>query len=82
MTRGWQTSRSRSSPCRCASSSLDEWWSRVSALAGPLANILAAMPPEAQHALRGRAQDAAAAYATADGFEFPGLALVAGATRT
>ena len=61
--------------------SLDDWWMRVSALAGPLANILAAMAPEARDALRTRAEDAAAGYATSDGYEFPGLALVAGATR-
>ncbi len=63
-------------------SSLDEWWTRASALAGPLANILAAMEPEARDTARARAEDAAAAYAAADGFEFPGLALVAGAIRT
>jgi SAM-dependent methyltransferase len=59
--------------------SFDEWWRRTSALAGPLAAILAALPEPAAHAIRDRAREAAAAYETAAGLEFPGASLIAAA---
>jgi ubiquinone/menaquinone biosynthesis C-methylase UbiE len=62
--------------------SFDEWWNRCSSLAGPLAQRLAALPPPALHALRARARRAVVAYETPDGFEFPGVSLVAAAHRT
>jgi SAM-dependent methyltransferase len=64
-------------PMRVAS--FDEWWERTTALAGPLAQMLASMPDEAQQALRGRAREAVGPYETADGLEFPGVTLLAGA---
>jgi SAM-dependent methyltransferase len=57
--------------------SFDEWWSRTSALAGPLSNILAAMPSEAVDGIRNRLIEATREYETADGLEFPGLTLLA-----
>jgi SAM-dependent methyltransferase len=57
--------------------SFDEWWSRTSALAGPLSNILAAMPSEAVEGIRNRLIEATREYETADGLEFPGLTLLA-----
>jgi len=66
-------------PLRAAS--FDEWWGRTSALAGPLATILASLPEPAAHAIRDRAREAAAAYETPAGLELPGVALIAGARR-
>ena len=58
-------------------SSFEEWWMRTAALAGPLANVLAALPDEAAQALEARARDASRAYETPDGLEFPGVTLIA-----
>ena len=66
-------------PLRAAS--FDEWWSRTSTIAGPLARRLAAMPPAAAAALEATLREAVAPYASADGIELPGLALVASARR-
>jgi ubiquinone/menaquinone biosynthesis C-methylase UbiE len=58
--------------------SFDEWFTRTSAIAGPLAARLAAMPEGPRAALRARLQDATAPYATADGgLDIPGVSLVA-----
>lgn len=57
--------------------STEAWWERVGALAGPLANLLAALPEEGRNAIRDRAVAACAAYATpAGGLEIPGVALL------
>src|SRR6476620_10834197 len=62
--------------------SFDGWWSRVSALAGPLSSILGGMSGEAQTALRGRLEDAVLPYRTADGgLSFPGVSLLASGRR-
>jgi SAM-dependent methyltransferase len=66
-------------PLRAAT--FEEWWERTSALAGPLTAILANLPPPAKAELEARVREAAAAYETADGLEFPGLSLVAAAVR-
>jgi SAM-dependent methyltransferase len=58
--------------------SFEEWWERTCALAGPLTNILATLP---EAAVQERAREAARDYETPDGLEFPGLALLASATR-
>jgi SAM-dependent methyltransferase len=60
--------------------SAEEWWGRT-ALAGPLAQRLAALPEPAAKALFARAADALGPYETAAGLEIPGLALVAAAQR-
>jgi enediyne biosynthesis protein CalE5 len=63
-------------PLRAAS--FDEWFARTSAIAGPLAARLAAMPDAARAALRARLQEATAPYATAGGgLDIPGVSLVA-----
>jgi SAM-dependent methyltransferase len=59
--------------------SVAEWWERTVALAGPLAQKLAALPPQAAEALRARAAEAIAPYLRPDGLELPGVSLVAGA---
>jgi SAM-dependent methyltransferase len=61
--------------------SIDEWWTRTSALAGPVSRILDALPSEATQAIAARACAAATDYETPDGLEFPGLTLLAGARR-
>jgi ubiquinone/menaquinone biosynthesis C-methylase UbiE len=62
-------------PYRAAS--VDEWWERTAALAGPLARRLAALPAGAARQLRARAAAAARDYETGDGLELPGVCLVA-----
>ena len=66
-------------PYRAAS--VEEWWTRTAALAGPLAQRLAALPEPARQALVARAGEASRAYETANGLEFPGVSLAAGAVR-
>ena len=61
--------------------SFDEWVGRSSELAGPVAQTLAALPAAARAELRERLQAAARPFTTADGLEFPGLALVASGRR-
>jgi SAM-dependent methyltransferase len=61
--------------------SFEEWWARTSALAGPLATILASLPDAAAQALRSRLREDTRAYATADGLELPGVSLIAAARR-
>jgi ubiquinone/menaquinone biosynthesis C-methylase UbiE len=61
--------------------SFEEWWERTSALAGPLARVLASVPDEAAGALRARVREAVRAYETRDGLEFPGVTLLATARR-
>jgi enediyne biosynthesis protein CalE5 len=62
-------------PLRAAS--FDEWWSRTTAIAGPLASRLAALPEPARQALRARLQEDTRPYLTADGLEIPGVTLLA-----
>lgn len=64
-------------PYRAAS--VDEWWERTAALAGPLARRLAALPADTARELRARAADAVRAYETTGGLELPGVCLVASA---
>jgi SAM-dependent methyltransferase len=66
-------------PYRAAT--VDEWWERTSALAGPLAQRLAGLPEPARRALLERAGEAVEPYRTPDGIELPGVSLVAGAIR-
>ena len=57
--------------------SFDEWFSRSSALAGPLAKRLASLPEPVLEGISAKVREAASEYVTSDGIEFPGLALVA-----
>lgn len=66
-------------PLRAAS--LEQWWERTSALAGPLTAILASLPEPAVRALVDRLREAAAPYAATTGLEFPGVSLIATAQR-
>src|SRR5215210_7714328 len=64
-------------PVPLRAGSFDEWWDRTCALAGPLANRLAALPAEAARAVRTRARAPPTPYETADGPEPPALSPVA-----
>jgi SAM-dependent methyltransferase len=59
----------------------DEWWERTRALAGPLASMLAAMPPETDAALTARLREAVRPYETPAGLDLPGLSLLASGRR-
>jgi ubiquinone/menaquinone biosynthesis C-methylase UbiE len=62
--------------------SFDEWWARTTAIAGPLAQRLAAMPEPARQALRARLEEAIVPYVTSAGaLEIPGVTLLASARR-
>lgn len=61
--------------------SFDEWWPRVTALAGPLAKALAMMPPESVEAIRAGARTALTDFETDRGYEIRGEALIAYARR-
>jgi ubiquinone/menaquinone biosynthesis C-methylase UbiE len=62
--------------------SIDTWWNRVSALAGPLTTILRGLPDDARRELAGRLRAAVGPYESSDGsLEFPGLALLASGRR-
>jgi SAM-dependent methyltransferase len=66
-------------PMRTAS--FEEWWTRTTALAGPLAGILATLPAEVIDALRVRVEEAVRPYETPTGLELPGLGLLASGQR-
>jgi ubiquinone/menaquinone biosynthesis C-methylase UbiE len=68
-------------PTPLRAGSFEEWWARTSALAGPLANILAALPEPALAALQARLRETVASYTTARGIEIPGLTLIVSAER-
>jgi len=59
----------------------DEWWQRTRALAGPLATMLAAVPPETAAALEARVREAVRPYDTPAGLDLPGLSLLASGRR-
>ncbi|WP_372792123.1 class I SAM-dependent methyltransferase [Paraconexibacter sp.] len=63
--------------------SLDDWWERVTSLAGPLTVALAAMEPDVRQAIRERSLAAgrAAAQDDGDGLALTGTVLVASGRR-
>jgi hypothetical protein len=68
-------------PVEMQAPSFDEWWDRTTALAGPVAGIIAALDATATHELLERVQRAAARYEAPNGFAFPGVTLLATARR-
>jgi SAM-dependent methyltransferase len=68
-------------PTPLRAGTFEEWWARTSALAGPLAKILAALPEGAAQVLRERLRDAVRPYTTPSGLEIPGLTLIASARQ-
>ena len=71
----------REIPSPVHASSVDEWWSVVPSLAGPIARVLASLPAEVSAAIRARADAALADFATADGYELPGVSILGVGTR-
>jgi SAM-dependent methyltransferase len=71
----------RELPTPYHAASVEEWWTRTCALAGPLAQRLAALPEPAQRAIRAGAGTAISAYETSTGLDIPGVSLIARATR-
>jgi SAM-dependent methyltransferase len=79
---GFSDVRLRELATPLSAGSFEEWWQRTSALAGPLAKILADLPAGATQALRARLQESVRPYTTASGaIEIPGLSLVASGVR-
>jgi SAM-dependent methyltransferase len=68
-------------PLTMREASVDAWWERRAALAGPLASVLATLPEDAVRALRARASAAVREYVSDGGVELPALVLVAGGRR-
>ncbi len=64
-------------PVPLRAGSFEEWWARTSALAGPLARMLASLPAASREALRARLQVATRVYETPTGLELPGVSLIA-----
>lgn len=61
--------------------SFDQWWLVTSALAGPLAKVFEAQPPEAVDEIRSHARESLAEYETPTGLDIPGVTLVGTARR-
>jgi enediyne biosynthesis protein CalE5 len=68
-------------PTPYLAASFEEWWERTLVLAGPLRQRLASLPAGAAEALRDRARAASAPYETNGRLEFPGVSLLATASR-
>ena len=66
----------REIPTPMKASSVDEWWSVVPSLAGPLARVLGSLPAEVSAAIRARVDAAMADFATPDGYELPGVSIL------
>jgi SAM-dependent methyltransferase len=61
--------------------SFEDWWTRTTALAGPLVKLLASLPEDAAAAIRENAREASARFQTDGGLELPGVSLVASGRR-
>jgi ubiquinone/menaquinone biosynthesis C-methylase UbiE len=61
--------------------SFEEWWAHTSALAGPIASIIANMSEDAKAELLDQLRAASGPYETDDGLDIPGLSLVLTARR-
>ncbi len=61
--------------------SVDEWWSFVSSIAGPVASLLASLPDEVSAAIRNRAEASVAKFAGPEGYELPGVSIVGSGRR-
>jgi ubiquinone/menaquinone biosynthesis C-methylase UbiE len=66
-------------PMRAAT--FDEWWTRTTSLAGPLAGLIAALPADATIELTQRVRALVQPYESADGLDFPGVNLLGAARR-
>jgi SAM-dependent methyltransferase len=71
----------REIPTPMHTSSVDEWWSVVPALAGPVAGLLGSLPGEVTAAIRACADASMANFAAPDGYELPGVSLLGAGRR-
>jgi SAM-dependent methyltransferase len=65
----------------CVAADFEQWWERVSMMAGPLAAILGNLAPDIRESLRSRLRHSVAEYHTAGGIALPGVAMLAVARR-
>jgi SAM-dependent methyltransferase len=56
--------------------SIDQWWSVVPSLAGPVAGLLASLPAERVAAIRAHAESALAEFVASDGYDVPGVSIL------
>ena len=61
--------------------SFEEWWAHTSALAGPIASVVANLSEDAKAELLDQVRAASGSYETRDGLDIPGLSLVLTARR-
>ncbi|MBI3224280.1 MAG: class I SAM-dependent methyltransferase [Mycolicibacterium cosmeticum] len=66
--------REISTPMKVAS--VDEWWSVVPSLAGPLARMLESLPADVSADIRVRVDAAMADFATPEGYDLPGAGVL------
>lgn len=71
----------REIPTPMHATSVDEWWSLVPSLAGPIAQLLASLPAEVIAGVRAHADAALAKFATPDGYELPGVNILGAGRR-
>ncbi|MGO9508452.1 MAG: class I SAM-dependent methyltransferase [Mycobacterium sp.] len=71
----------REIPTPMHTASVDDWWSVVPSLAGPVAQLLASLPTEMTTAIRAHVDTAMADFATPDGYELPGVSLLGSGRR-
>ncbi len=69
-------------PVPTRAESFDHWWTRTTALAGPLSGVLAAMPEAAREGLRARLRRDVEPFRVDGGLDLPGLTLLASARRS
>ena len=68
----------REIPTPLHTASVDDWWSVVPSLAGPVAQLLATLPSEVTAAIRAQVDAAMADFATPNGYELPGVSVRSG----
>ena len=73
---GFTDTSVREIPTPMHTSSVDEWWSVVPSLAGPVAQLLGSLPADVSAAIRARVDAAMADFATGDGYELPGVSIL------
>jgi SAM-dependent methyltransferase len=73
---GFTDTAVREIPTPMHASSVEQWWSVVPPLAGPLALVLGSLPAEVSAAIRAHVDAAMADFATPDGYELPGVSIL------
>jgi hypothetical protein len=68
-------------PTPLRSPSFEAWWARTSAVAGPVAAIIARLDATTKVALEQRLRAATTPYTSVAGLDFPGLTVLASARR-